>query len=172
MKSFILLLSCTIFPYSLFADLYYFVKGFGDLGESFGFLPWLFALALVCSVAFLVLGIWQKWDRRKVALYNMIVKIMQIPAYIGIFVLGILCFSTLFTIGLAAVLFLFDCAAIFLTGLIGVTVVARCRADGVVSQRFAVVNGILQLIFCIDIISAIIIFMRAKNNPACANSMP
>lgn len=162
MKKFILLLPCTIFPYSLFMGLYDFIKGIGNLGESFSFLPWLFMVSLICNVIFLVLSIYKKWDCKKVALYNMVLKIVQIPAYIAVFLLGALSFSTLFTMGLAAVFFLFDCASIFLTGLIGVTSVARCYADRIISKRFSIINGLLQFVFCADVISSIIIFVQAK----------
>lgn len=162
MKKFILLLPCAIFPYSLFMGLYDFMKGIGNLGESFSFLPWLFMVSLICNVIFLVLSIYKKWDCKKVALYNMVLKIVQIPAYIAVFFLGALSFSTLFTMGFAVVFFLFDCASIFLTGLIGVTSVARCYADRIIRKRFSIISGLLQFVFCADVISSIIIFAQAK----------
>lgn len=162
MKRFILLLPCTVFPYSLFMGLYYFIKGMGNLGESFSFLPWLFVVSLIGNVIFLVLSIYKKWNCKKVALYNMVVKLLQIPAYIAIFLLGALSFSTLFTMGLAVILFLFDCASILLSGLIGVTSVIRCHADNIISKKISIVNGVLQFVFCADVISAIFIFVRAK----------
>ncbi len=162
MKKFILLLPCTIFPYSLFMGLYYFIRGMGNLGESFSFLPWMFIISLICNVIFLVLSIYKKWDCKKVALFNMVTKIVQIPAYIAVFLLGALSFSTLFTMGLAVVFFLFDCASIFLTGLIGVTSVIRCYTDRIISKRFSIINGLLQFVFCADVISSIIIFVQVK----------
>lgn len=162
MKKFILLLPPTIFPYSFFVGLYCFVKGIGNLGESFSFLPWPFALALACNIVFFALSIWRKWDFRQVALCNMLVKLIQIPAYISIFFLSVLCFSMLFTIGIAVVLLLFDCASILLTGLIGVVAIIRCRSSNVISKKFSIVNGILQFVFCVDVISAIVIFVKAN----------
>lgn len=162
MKKFILLLPCAIFPYSLFICLYSFIKGMGNLGESFSCLPWLFIVSLICNAIFLVLSIDKKWDCKKVTLFNMVIKIVQIPAYIAVFLLGALSFSTLFTMGLAVAFFLFDCASIFLTGLIGITSVIRCYTDRIISKRFSIVNGLLQFVFCADVISSIIIFVQAK----------
>ena len=161
MKKFILLLPTTIFPYSFFVSLYCFFKGIGNLGESFSFLPWLFALALICNIVFSILSIWKKWDFRQVALCNMAVKLIQIPAYICIFILGVLCFSTLFTIGFAIIPFLSDCASILLTGLIGVVSIIRGYSSNAISKKFSIVNGILQFVFCVDLISAIVIFAKA-----------
>lgn len=162
MKKFILLLPCAIFPYALFIGPYCFVKGMGNLGESFSFLPWIFIISLICNEVFLVLSIYKKWDCRKVALFNMVIKIVQIPAYIAVFLLGALSFRTLFTMGLAVVFFLFDCASIFLTGLIGVTSVIRCYTDSIISKRFSILNGLLQFVFCADVISSITIFVQVK----------
>ena len=122
----------------------------------------MFIISLICNVIFLVLSIYKKWDCKKVALFNMVTKIVQIPAYIAVFLLGALSFSTLFTMGLAVVFFLFDCASIFLTGLIGVTSVIRCYTDRIISKRFSIINGLLQFVFCADVISSIIIFVQVK----------
>lgn len=171
MKKLILLLPCTIFPYSLFMGLYHFIKGMGNLGESFSFLPWLFIVSFICNVIFLVLSIHQKWDCKKIALLNMVIKIVQIPAYVAVFLLGVFSFGALFTIGLAVVFFLFDCASIFLSGLIGITSVIRCYTDRIISKRFSIINGLLQFVFCADVISSIIIFMQAncKHKPVSHN---
>lgn len=92
----------------------------------------------------------------------MVVKLIQIPAYIAIFFLSVLCFSMLFTIGIAVVLLLFDCASILLTGLIGVASIIRCYSNNIISKNFSVVNWVLQFVFCVDVISAIVIFVQAN----------
>ncbi|QNL45677.1 hypothetical protein H8790_06685 [Oscillibacter hominis] len=101
MKKWILLLPCTLFPYSLLIGLVCFLKGLGNVGEVFGFLPHLFLLSFACSIAFLILSISRKWDSEQICFCNMVVKAAQIPAYGLIFVLGLLSFSTLFTMGLS-----------------------------------------------------------------------
>lgn len=163
MKKWILLLPCTLFPYSLLIGLVCFLKGLGNVGEVFGFLPHLFLLSFACSIAFLILSISRKWDSEQICFCNMVVKAAQIPAYGLIFVLGLLSFSTLFTMGLSVFLLLFDLLSILLTGLIGVAGAARCRADGTISKRLAIWSGLLQFIFCIDVISAVVLFIRAKS---------
>ena len=53
MKKWILLLPCTLFPYSLLIGLVCFLKGLGNVGEVFGFLPHLFLLSFACSFVFI-----------------------------------------------------------------------------------------------------------------------
>ena len=50
MKKWILLLPCTLFPYSLLIGLVCFLKGLGNVGEVFGFLPHLFLLSFALSL--------------------------------------------------------------------------------------------------------------------------
>ena len=69
---------------------------------------------------------------------------------------------TIFTYAFSIFFVIFDCLTIFLTGLIGVSAVARCYADCKISKPFAIVNGFLQFVFCIDVISAIIVFIKSK----------
>ena len=121
MKKWILLLPCTIFPYSLLIGLVCFLKGLGNVGEVFGFLRYLFLLFFACSIAFLILSISRKWDSEQVSFCNMVVKAAQIPAY------------------------------------------GRCCADGTISKRLAIWSGLLQFIFCIDVISAVVLFIKAKS---------
>lgn len=92
----------------------------------------------------------------------MVVKLIQIPAYLAIFVLGVLFFISIFTYVFSIFFILYDAAAILLTGLIGVAAVIRAHAEGRATDAFAVINGILQFIFCVDVVSSIVVYVRAR----------
>lgn len=169
-KKLILLLPGAIFPYSLVFALYCISTGF--LMESvfcgdafvllFGILG-LFVVAMICNVIFLAFSILRKWDANKISFANMLIKLIQIPAYVLIFISGIAFSLTLFTVAFSIFFVIFDCLAIGLTGLIGVSSVARCYAEGKTSKCFSIVNGFLQFVFCIDIVSAVMVFMKSKS---------
>ena len=93
---------------------------------------------------------------------NMIIKIIQIPAYLFIFVIGCMCLLTIFTVGISFVLLILDGVSIILSGLIGVFVVRRCYADGILTRTEMVIHSILQFVFCLDVVSAIIVFRKVK----------
>ena len=57
---------------------------------------------------------------------------------------------------------LLDVLAIFLSGLVGLAAVLRCRAEGRLTDKAAIVNGIFQFVFCADIISAIWVYRNTK----------
>ena len=51
---------------------------------------------------------------------------------------------------------------IALSGLVGLAAVLRCRMEGRLTARAAIVNGILQFVFCADVISAIWVYRNTK----------
>ena len=123
----------------------------------------LWIIALVFAITLSIISRKRKWDAQRLTRINMTIKLIQIPAYIVIFLLGLIFLITIFTMGFSLVFMLFDCMSILLTGIVGASAAGRCRAEGVLSTGGAVLNGILQFFFCVDIISAIIIFSMAKS---------
>ncbi len=169
MKKYILLLPGAVFPYTLLFALYCVFTGFltdslfnNNVLILLFYLFLFFMVSLACNIIFFVLGICKNWNSRKISMANMIIKCVQIPAYILIFVLGIVFLFTIFTFGFSIFFVLFDCCAIFLTGLTGLCAVIRGYVDGKISKSFFIVNGLLQFIFCADVISAIIVFKKNK----------
>ena len=92
MRKFILLLPSTIFPYSLLFALYCLFTGFlieslfyNNIFVLLSYLLVLFIVAMTCNILFLVFSISKKWDSNKISLANMLIKLIQIPAYVLIF---------------------------------------------------------------------------------------
>ena len=102
MKKYLLLIPSLLFPYSLLFALYCIYSGF-LMDTLFWNSPLivllylfiLFAASLSCNAVFLVLSISKKWKPRSISLANLLVRLLQIPAYSMIFVLGILLFLSL-----------------------------------------------------------------------------
>lgn len=119
-------------------------------------------IALISAVCLCISNLVRKGDALELARTNMIIKLVQIPAYFLIFVIGFICMITIFTIGISLVLMLLDCASILFSGLVGVSAVKRCHGDNILSTNETVLHGILQFLFCADIVSAIIVYRKAK----------
>lgn len=119
-------------------------------------------IAFVSVILLCVNNFAAKLDVVEAAKINMIVKIIPIPAYLFIFVIGFLCLITIFTVGISFILLILDGVSIIFSGLIGVFVVRRCYADGILTRTEMVIHGILQFIFCLDIVSAIIVYRKVK----------
>ncbi len=170
MKKYIILLPCAVFPYSLlFAVFCIFTGSFMNTLFSNNayillfYIFLLFIISLICNISFLILSISQKWSSGKIAYINMIIRLIQIPAYILIFTMGIICMLTIFTFGFSVLFIGFDCMSIFLTGLIGISASVRCCFDGKITKSSSIIHSLFQFVFCADIISAVIIFLKAKS---------
>lgn len=60
------------------------------------------------------------------------------------------------------ILILLDGMTIFLTGLVGLAGVIRSLKENRISKSAIVVHGILQFVFCADVISAVIIYRTVR----------
>lgn len=175
---YLLLLPGAVFPYMVLLSLYGLFSGFfvnTIYQNPLLLIPTLFLffiLALACSIVFLAMGLAKKWDAKKVALANMIVKLIQIPAYVITFLLGVIFILTIFTYALSFLLVLFDCLTIILTGLTGACAAIRGYKEQKTTVAFSVANGILQFIFCADVVCAILLFIKCRAREKASNLSP
>ena len=92
---------------------------------------------------------------------NMIVKLIQIPAYIFIFMIGILCMVMIFTIGISFVLLLLDALSIGLTGLFAIAAFQNLNREGMITRKAQFIYSIASFLFCVDVIIAVIGYRKS-----------
>lgn len=119
-------------------------------------------ISLLASISICVLGYLKKWTPIEMAYINMIIKLAQIPAYIAIFVLGVIFLLTIFTFGFVIAFVIVDILTILISGLIGVTATMKNYTYGSLSKSECVIHSILQFVFCVDVVSAIIVYRKSK----------
>ena len=123
-------------------------------------------IATLLSIVFFVLALKGKHDAYALSKTALTVKLILIPSYVIIFVLGLLLAISLFTIPFAIGLFLVDCATLFSSGMIAVAASVNATRQGLLDRRIAVIVNILQFFFCIDIVAALILFIELKKSKA------
>lgn len=113
-----------------------------------------------------VIVLWQSlrggWEGRRLALASMAVKLLHVQNYIVLFLMAVAAFMLPV---LAVVVWAFDVMTMFLSGLVGLAAVLRCRVEGRLSARATVVNGILQFVFCADVFSAVWVYRESRGTP-------
>lgn len=139
------------FPYVLFLVLY----GHGDFWGALS-VTWL--TGLICALV--VLFVRRLWSVQALSLTAMIVKLLQIPAYVMWFLFAMVAFL----FGGPVIAFFFDVLTIILSGLLGLAGVLRTREEGKLTTPQAVGYGILQFIFCVDIVSAILVYCASRKH--------
>ena len=90
--------------------------------------------------------------------WDMLLKLCNIPIYLLIYFFGTL--VALFPLGFALVFFLmiFDYLLLLPSSMYGVSGLIQARREGKITTVTAVVNCILHFFFCMDVISAIVMF--------------
>lgn len=148
----LLLLPIVLFPYGFWASMWLKLPGREDL--------WLLLWPIGLIGALFILYFTHKGEleTHSIALANMVVKLLQIPAYALWFVMG----AAMFLFGFFMVSFIVDVLTIALSGLVGLGAVLRCKKEGLLNGKQALVYGILQFVFCADVFSAIILYRKTK----------
>lgn len=126
------------------------------------------ALFLYCiltgmlSIVCFFVSIYKKWDAISLAKTAMIMKLVQVPAYVLIFALGAVFVITIFTIPFSIGLFVIDCLSVFMTGLFVVSSVIATIKSNTFTLKEVIWVILLQFIFCADVISSIVFYIKLK----------
>lgn len=179
MKKFLALLIIAFFPYSPLI-ITFFVDNLVDKMNMEGFTLFsLLAFGLYIIIAG-IMAIWvgfsslgSKWNNKKFSFANMIIKIFQTPVYLvtfGTFFLSPMLLSKwafimlpIFAI-IIPMLMTFNFISICLTGIVGACVAKRNYDERTVSSIVAILIGLLQFVFFIDVICSIFLFIKAMKN--------
>lgn len=130
---------------------------------------------VISTVPVYGLNIWNAWSYPKeeamirLPLYNMLLKLLHIPFYIGVFVLGIVSLAIMVVPALVFVspiiimyLVFVDCLLMITTSMYGIRSAVLLYKKGWASKTFAVIQILLHLCFVTDVISAICVFVKAR----------
>lgn len=105
----------------------------------------------------------------RLAFWNMLIKLIHIPFYIGVFLLGVLFLLAIVVpafIFLSPVLifflFLVDAFLMVTSSMYGVNALIRAGKKQVVSKKYVIINIILQFLFVADVISAIVLYIKVR----------
>lgn len=105
----------------------------------------------------------------QLAFWNMLMKLVHIPFYLVVFIIGAMFFLSMVLPALIFVspivvimLAIIDLCLMITTSLYGINALIRARGNGIITTKFMVVNIIMHLFFVFDVISAVVIFAKIK----------
>lgn len=116
------------------------------------------ALSIICFAV----SIRKDWDALSLAKSALIIKLIQVPAYIAIFVLGLMFAITIFTFAFSIFFILIDCLTLALTGLLTVSSVINAVKNGTIRIKEVIWVIILQFVFCADVVASIIYYKKLR----------
>ena len=151
----LLLIPVIIFPYLLVLGVLLSDLFPEDIAPIvFGIFIILFALATpICNIIFMILS--RKDDPCDLIRAAFLVKLVHIPAYIIVFILGIVAAIMIFmTLPLILMLILFDCIVLFFSSSLSVFALAKNIKN---NKLLSVVALICQFFFCADVISLLVL---------------
>lgn len=122
----------------------------------------------VLSVVCFFVSLHKRWDAVSLAKTAMIMKLVQIPAYVLLFALGVVFLITIFTFPFSIGLFVIDCLSVFMTGLFVISSVIATIRNNTFTCKEVIWVILLQFVFCADVISSVVFYMKLKR----ANTPP
>lgn len=141
------------------------IVGMELIMDIFGVIFILYNVYIVFIIIFnFVQALRGKYSAYELVKINLLVKGLQIPAYIFHFVLGLVgLVMSVWGIGFIILAIVIDFITIALTGLNALGCAIRIKKENKVSTIVSVVFGIASFVFCIDVILAIVLYMMINN---------
>ncbi|MBO4456549.1 MAG: hypothetical protein J5802_02385 [Butyrivibrio sp.] len=93
---------------------------------------------------------------------QMILRLVQIPAYIVIFLLGVILVFTFFGLVMAMILAVIDGISIALTGTASIAVYAHLLKNNLITKKQFIGYSILSYIYVLDVIASILCYTNVK----------
>lgn len=162
-----------VLPIVLLIWPYLFFVGFLIDEEHESLLSGFFLGYLVMTAVVYLLNIINAWLYKgedacyRLALFDMLIKLLHIPFYLLVFLAGVLMFMAMVVPALLfvspfiiAILFVVDLLLMITSSMYGVSALVKAVKQGKVSKKYAVVHGILHFLFVTDVISAICVFVK------------
>lgn len=154
----LLLIPAMLFPYT-------FVLGLG-LEEPFsngdyallGFVMLFFVLPMVCNIIFMIVS--RKDDPRKLMLAALLVKLVHIPAYVMVFLFGVVAaLMIFFTLPLILLFVIGDYVVLLISSSISVFAIAKNVKE---NKMLSLIALFCQFFFCADVISLFVLWRASK----------
>lgn len=137
----------------------------GAQGEKmFSIIAFLYMGYMLVFVIFQTVNFSRSKESCGAAKINMIVKLVQIPAYIGHFIMG--CIGTVMSIwgiGFIFVAIIVDALTIIHTGILAVGCMINMKRTNVLTTKMAVLAAIGSFVYCVDVVIAIVVFLVERN---------
>lgn len=108
-------------------------------------------------------------DIKRSALFEMLLKLIHIPFYLVVFIVGLLFVGAsvvpaliFVTPLLVFVLFIIDWFLMLTTSMYGINAMIRAGRERKISTKFAIVNILLHLFFVTDMISSVVVYCKLR----------
>lgn len=168
---FVILIVCALVLPTLLGDI---MERFEWWGKFYGMylFPSLFlilifeVIMLLVTIAGVIAGVknGEKYTEEKVyghAKTQMIMRFVQIPFYVTIFLIAFAAVFGVLTIPITIAIAIIDLISIILTGICSIAVYSEMRKKGFISQGEQTLYTICGFIYCVDVPAALIAFIRA-----------
>lgn len=117
-------------------------------------------ISLILNIIYCVKTINSNIELNDLIKSNRTVKLIQMPAYIIIFILGVICILAILTIPFAFVLAFFSFASLLMSGIYAVTCYKKLKDKAIISNKSFILYSLLSFVYIADLFVAIIVYKK------------
>ncbi len=128
----------------------------------YGFFIILGLVSIALTVLVFVLSLKGKWDPLFLSKCAMIIKLIQIPAYILIFVYGVLFAVTVWLFVVSFIAIIVDYITLLMSSSFNIAAIINLIREKKLSFKKSIPLIISQFIYCVDVVGAIILYRKIK----------
>ncbi len=132
---------------------------------------------IILTVVIYALNIWNAFTYQsedaeyKLAFYDMMIKIVHIPFYLGVFAIGVLFIAAMvvpallfFSPIVVLLLVIIDFLLMITSSIYGISAAVKSSRKGILSKKSGWLYGIFHCLFVSDVVSAILLFAKIKKS--------
>lgn len=132
----------------------------------YGFFIILGLISIALTALCFVLSLTKKWDPLFLSKCAMIIKLIQIPAYIVIFVFGVLFATTIWLYVVSVIAMIVDYITLLMSSSLNIAAIINLIREKKLSFKKSILVIISQFIFCVDVVMAIVLYKKLKRSQA------
>ena len=102
------------------------------------------------------------YTARQMLFWDMLLKICNIPIYIIVFLNGLLLAITPMGFLLIFILIIFDYTLLLPSTMYGISGLIQVYKEGLIQKKKFIIHVILHFVFCLDVVSAVISYLRIR----------
>ncbi len=114
----------------------------------------------VLSIVFVILSAAGKVKLDGIPRTNMIMRMLQLPAYVMMFVYGLLCLITIFTFGISIGIIVLEFLGLITSGLYAISTFIYMKREGKITAKGQVLLSIFSFFYLSDYIASIVAFVK------------
>lgn len=133
--------------------------------HKFSFIAYVIFIAVVFipNIIYAITLLKRNANATQILKWNMVFKISNIMYYVVMFIFGIICAPTIPGMVIVPLIVIMNYFLLLATSCYGAVGLILVRQQKILNDKFILINGVMHFVFCLDVLSSVIVYNKIKN---------